>query len=149
AAAMVITRQPTNVRIAASTQASGVTQMQLIDDVLSLDAVKQSGKLAYDQSGFSPADMDVVEIHDCFSMTEIISSEELGFFAKGKGFEAVEASRTKSTGDIPINTSGGLLSRGHPIGATGIAQVYQIVQQLRGKAANQVNNAKVGLSQNL
>lgn len=123
--------------------------MQLTDDLLSLDAVKKSGELAYEKAGLGPEDIDVVEIHDCFSMTEIISSEELGFFKKGEGYLAVEQGRTKSSGDVPINTSGGLLSRGHPIGATGIAQIYQIVSQLRGNAANQVDDAKIGLAQNL
>lgn len=149
AAAVIISKKPSNIRIAASTQASGVTQMQLTDDLLSLDAVKKSGELAYEKAGLGPEDIDVVEIHDCFSMTEIISSEELGFFKKGEGYLAVEQGRTKSSGDVPINTSGGLLSRGHPIGATGIAQIYQIVSQLRGNAANQVDDAKIGLAQNL
>lgn len=149
ATALIISRTPSDVRIAASTQASGPTQMQATDDLLSLEAVRQSGALAYEKSGYQPQDIDVIEIHDCFSMTEIISSEELGFFKKGEGYIAVEEGRTKASGDVPINTSGGLLSRGHPIGATGIAQVYQIVAQLRGQAANQVLDAKVGLAQNL
>ena len=149
AAAVIISRKPSNVRIAASTQASGVTQMQMADDLLSLESVRQSGKLAYEKAGLGPGDVDVIEIHDCFSMTEIISSEELGFFNKGEGYMAVEQGRTKATGDVPINTSGGLLSRGHPIGATGIAQIHQLVLQLRGQAPNQVSGAEIALAQNL
>lgn len=149
AAAMVISRKASDIRIAASTQASGSTQMQATEALLSLEAVKKSGELAYEKAGIGPEDVDVIEIHDCFSMTEIISSEELGFFKKGEGYLAIEQGRTKATGDVPINTSGGLLSRGHPIGATGIAQVHQIVAQLRGQAPNQVHDAKIGLAQNL
>jgi len=149
AAAIIISRDPADVRIVASAQASGVTQMQMAEDLLSLEAVKHSGAIAYEKAGLGPEDVDVIEIHDCFSMTEIISSEELGFFQKGEGYLALEQGRTKASGDVPINTSGGLLSRGHPIGATGIAQIYQIVLQLRGQAPNQVENANIGLAQNL
>jgi acetyl-CoA C-acetyltransferase len=149
AAAVVISRKKSNIHILASSQASGVTQMQQSEDILSLPAVRESGKKAYEMAGLGPKDIDVVEIHDCFSMTEILSSEELGFFNKLEGFIAVEEGRTKPDGDVPINTSGGLLSKGHPIGATGIAQIYQIVSQLRGTAPNQVNNPRIGLAQNL
>ena len=82
-------------------------------------------------------------------MTEIIATEELGFFNRLEGWKAVEEGRTKVSGDKPVNTSGGLLSRGHPIGATGVAQIYQLVRQLRGTAANQVNNPRLALAQNL
>lgn len=149
AAAVVISRKKSNIHILASSQASGVTQMQQSDDILSLPAVRESGKKAYEMAGLGPKDIDVVEIHDCFSMTEIVSSEELGFFNKLEGFIAVEEGRTKPDGDVPINTSGGLLSKGHPIGATGVAQIFQIVSQLRGTAPNQVNNPRIGLAQNL
>lgn len=149
AAAVVLTKHETDIRILASAQASGPTQMQNIEDLLTLNAVKRSGELAFEKAGLGPEDIDVVEIHDCFSITEIVASESLGFFERGKGFEAVAEGRTKPDGDVPINTSGGLLSRGHPIGATGIAQIYQIVQQLRGIAPNQVEGARIGLAQNL
>jgi acetyl-CoA C-acetyltransferase len=82
-------------------------------------------------------------------MTELIAIEELGFFQKGEGWKAVEEGLTKHGGKVTVNTSGGLLSRGHPIGATGISQIYQIVSQLRGTAANQVDGANIGLAQNL
>ena len=81
--------------------------------------------------------------------SKILVIEELGFFTKREGWKAVEEGRTKSTGDKPVNTSGGLLSRGHPIGATGVAQIYQLVRQLRGTAPNQVNGARLALAQNL
>src|SRR5699024_2420802 len=82
-------------------------------------------------------------------MTEIASSESLGFFKRGEGYIAVEEGRTSFQGDVPINTSGGLLSKGHPIGATGISQIHQLVSQLRGNAPNQVHNPRIALAQNL
>lgn len=149
AAAIVISRQKSNIKIRASAQASGPTQMQNTEELLSLPAVRESGRIAYEKSGLGPEDIDVVEIHDCFSMTEIISSEELGFFNKLEGYIAVQLGKTKPNGEKPINTSGGLLSKGHPIGATGVSQLYQIVSQLRGNAPNQVEGARIGLAQNL
>jgi acetyl-CoA C-acetyltransferase len=114
-----------------------------------LPSIRESANQAYKIAGLGPEDIDVVELHDCFTMTEIIAIEELGFFNKGTGWEAVEQGLTKYGGKVPVNTSGGLLSKGHPIGATGLAQVYQIVSQLRGTSCNQVDGAKVGLTQNL
>ncbi len=149
AAALVISKEKSAIHIRSTAQASGPTQMQDADNLLSIPAIRESGRLAYEKAGVSPEDIDVVEIHDCFSMTEIIAIEELGFFSKGEGWKAVEEGKTKPTGEKPVNTSGGLLSRGHPIGATGIAQIYQLVQQLRGTAANQVLNPRLALAQNL
>lgn len=149
AAAVILSRKESDVRILASTQASGPTQMQNVEDLLLLNAVKQSGETAFEKAGLTPKDIDVIEIHDCFSITEIVASESLGFFEKGTGYKAVEEGRTQADGDVPINTSGGLLSKGHPIGATGISQIYQLVKQLRGTAPNQVKDAKVALAQNL
>jgi len=149
AAAAVLSNKSSDIRIAASAQASGPTQMQNAEELLTLQAVEESGKEAYEKAGIGPEDIDVVEIHDCFSMTEIISSEALGFFPKGEGYIALDEGRTKPDGDVPINTSGGLLSKGHPIGATGISQIFQVVQQLRGNAPNQAENARIGLAQNL
>lgn len=149
AAAVVLSNEKSNIRMLASTQASGPTQMQNVDDLLTLEAVRQSGLQAYDKASLGPKDVDVVEIHDCFSITEIVSSESLGLFEKGEGYIALEEGRTKPNGDTPINTSGGLLSKGHPIGATGVSQIVQIVLQLRGKAPNQVESPRIGLAQNL
>ncbi|GEL78584.1 thiolase C-terminal domain-containing protein [Tenuibacillus multivorans] len=149
AAAVVVSKNKSDIEIKSSAQASGPTQMQNAENLLSIPAVGESGRLAYEKAGLGPEDIDVVEIHDCFSMTEIISSEELGFFNRGEGYLAVEQGRTKPDGDKPINTSGGLLSKGHPIGATGVSQIYQITHQLRGTAVNQVEGAKIGLAQNL
>jgi acetyl-CoA acetyltransferase len=109
-------------------------------------AVKQS----YDMSGLSPKDIDVVELHDCFSIATIIALESLGLFEFGKSGEAIEKGETKIGGKLPVNPSGGLKAKGHPIGATGTAQVYEIVKQLRGECGErQVEGAKIGMTDTL
>ena len=109
-----------------------------------------SAKQAYDMAGLSPKDIDVCELHDCFSIATIIALEGLGFFESGKASEAVERGETKIGGKIPVNPSGGLKSKGHPIGATGTAQVYDIVNQLRGECGErQVEGAKTGMTDTL
>jgi acetyl-CoA acetyltransferase len=101
---------------------------------------------AYAQAGMESKDINVAEVHDAMSPIELISCEDLGFCKKGEGIRFLKEGRTKISGDIPINTSGGLCGRGHPIGATGIAQVAEIVWQLRGEAGpRQVSNPKVGM----
>ncbi|MCX5827402.1 MAG: propanoyl-CoA acyltransferase [Deltaproteobacteria bacterium] len=107
-----------------------------------------SVKQAYDMAGLGPKDIDVCELHDCFSIASIIAAEGLGFAELGKGGELWEKGETKIGGKIPINISGGLKSKGHPIGATGASQVYEIAHQLRGELKDQgrqVEGAKVGL----
>lgn len=150
AAAVVIEGNTKNgVEVIASGQASGTPIMQEVNDLTRIPATYEAATQAYEQASIEPKDVDVVELHDCFSMTEIIAIEELGFFEKGTGFEAIEKQLTEQGGNIPVNTSGGLLSKGHPIGATGIAQIVQIISQLRGEACNQVERARIGLAQNL
>ena len=97
-----------------------------------------------------PEDIDVAEVHDAFTTFEIISTEDLGFFDPGKGTEALINGATKLDGELPINPSGGLKSRGHPVGVSGLAQVIEIVWQLRGNAGRrQVKSARVGLTQSI
>jgi acetyl-CoA C-acetyltransferase/acetyl-CoA acyltransferase len=113
-----------------------------------LRAREISVKQAYDMAGVGPDDIDVCELHDCFSIASIIAAESLGFADFGKGGELWENGGTRIGGKIPINISGGLKSKGHPIGATGASQVYEIVRQLRGDLVDQgrqVEGAKVGL----
>ncbi len=108
--------------------------------------VARTSKMAYEMAGLGPEDMDVAEIHDAFSIAEMIVYEALGFCEKGAGARLVEEERTSLGGDIVVNPGGGLLSRGHPIGATGLLQTAEIVCQLRGEAgARQVQGAKVGI----
>jgi acetyl-CoA acetyltransferase len=105
---------------------------------------------AYKQSGLTNRDIDFAEVHDCFTLTQIINIEDLGFFEKGHGGDAVAAGEITLTGGKPINTSGGLKAKGHPIGATGVSQIYEIVTQIRGEAGErQIKKAEVGLAHNL
>jgi acetyl-CoA C-acetyltransferase/acetyl-CoA acyltransferase len=109
-----------------------------------------AAKQSYDMAGLSPKDIDVVELHDCFSIATIIALESLGFFEFGKSGEAIEKGETKIGGKMPVNPSGGLKAKGHPIGATGTAQVYEIVKQLRGECGErQVEGAKIGMTDTL
>ncbi|MGH3494139.1 MAG: thiolase C-terminal domain-containing protein, partial [Sciscionella sp.] len=101
-----------------------------------------------EQAGIEPTDIDVAELHDCFSMAEIVDSEDLGFFDKGEGGPAAAAGRSGLEGEVTINPSGGLLSKGHPTGATGCGQVYEAVRQLRGEHPAQVPKARIGLTHN-
>jgi len=120
------------------------------DSLVSFSAVKKSAEQAYKMAELSPQDIDTAEVHDCFSIAEIIVTEDLGFFEKGKGALAVRDGSTQIGGKIPVNTSGGLKSKGHPVGATGAAQIVEITEQLRGASGNrQIENAKIGLTQNM
>ena len=101
-------------------------------------------------AGKKAEDLDVVEVHDCFTIAEIMATEAIGLFEPGMGAKAVEDGLTAIGGKIPVNTSGGLKSKGHPVGATGVAQAAEITTQLRGEAGErQVAGAKVGLAQNM
>jgi len=99
-----------------------------------LSAATNAAQQAYAMAGISAADIDVAEVHDCFTIAEIIATEDLGFFAPGEGFKAAEAGITARDGKRPINTSGGLKAKGHPVGASGVGQVVEIWKQLRGEA---------------
>ena len=120
------------------------------EDITMLRAVKTSAQAAYDMAKVTPRDISFAEVHDCFSIAEICIIEELGFVEKGKGGSFTEQGRTALEGPVPVNPSGGLKSKGHPVGATGVAQVVEVVEQLRGTAGNrQVKNAHIGLTQNM
>ncbi len=115
-----------------------------------LSGTRVAGERAYKMAGKTPEDINVAEFHDCFTIAEIMVLEELGFCEKGKGGEYTESCNTHIGGKIPVNTSGGLKSKGHPVGATGVAQVLEITKQLRGECGDrQVEGAKVGLTQNM
>ena len=112
-------------------------------------ALRRAADAAYRMAGVTPADVDLAEVHDCFSIAELIACEELGFCAKGEGGPFVEAGRSDYGGDLVVNPRGGLIGCGHPLGATGIAQAAEIYAQLRGEAgARQVPEAAVGLTHN-
>jgi len=119
-------------------------------DLSRVPATERAAAAAYRQAGIGPEDVDVVELHDCFTIAEIVATEGLGLFEPGAGGRAVEEGLTSLGGKIPVNVSGGLKAKGHPIGATGAAQVAEIVTQLRGEAGpRQVDGARRGLAHTL
>jgi acetyl-CoA C-acetyltransferase len=119
-------------------------------DLSRVPATERAAAAAYRQAGVGPRDVDVVELHDCFTIAEIVATEGLGLFEPGAGGRAAEAGRTSLGGEIPVNPSGGLKAKGHPIGATGAAQIAEIVTQIRGEAGpRQVDGAKTGLTHTL
>ena len=116
-------------------------------DYTRLIARESSAKQAYQMAGLTPQDIDVCELHDCFTIAEIVATEGLGFFDFGDGGAAVERGDTQLGGKVVINPSGGLKAKGHPVGATGVAQIYEIVNQLRGNCGpRQVEGAKIGMT---
>lgn len=119
-------------------------------DPLVLDAVRLSSQKAYEMAGVGPKDISVAELHDAFVIFELLNSEEVGFFERGKSFIGVRNGETEIGGRIPINTSGGLKAKGHPVGATGVSQVYELCRQLRGEAeeGRQVKDPKYGMAVN-
>lgn len=113
-------------------------------------ATLSAAKQAYAMAGIKQTDIDFAEVHDCFTITQIINIEDLGFFEKGKGALAVTEGKTTAQGNLPINVSGGLKAKGHPIGATGLSQIYEVVTQLRGEGgARQLKHAEIGLTHNI
>jgi acetyl-CoA C-acetyltransferase len=119
-------------------------------DITTFPAVVAAGRQAYEAAGIGPGQIDFAELHDCFTIAEIIASEDLGFVAKGEGGHFAAAGCSAINGKIPINSTGGLKSKGHPVGATGVAQICDVVAQLRGEAGEcQVPRHRVGLAQNL
>ena len=120
------------------------------NDLTSLVAIKEAARQAYEMSGLGPDDIDVAEVHDCFTIAEIMAIEDLGFFPAGKGPKAIDEGLTTREGLKPVNPSGGLKAKGHPIGASGIGQVVEIWHQLRGEAGpRQIPNVRVGLTHNV
>ena len=139
------------VHIIGTSQASG-RPLHDAEELTSLSAAKVAASKAYEMAGVTPDDIQLAEVHDCFTIAEIVAAEDLGFFAPGEGPRAVDEGRTALTGDKPINTSGGLKAKGHPVGASGIAQIGEIFHQLRGEAGpRQVANPnlELGLTHNV
>lgn len=138
------------VKIIGSAMATDSIALHDRRDLTTLDAVKMATMQSLKMAGKDVHEINVTEVHDCFSIAEIIVSESMGFFACGKGAEAAANGETRIDGKFPINPSGGLKSKGHPVGATGVAQAIEITHQLRGEAGKrQVKNARVGVTQNM
>ena len=119
------------------------------DDPTTMGGVVESGQTAYERAGLGSDDIDVAELHDMFTILEFLQMEGLDFAEKGEAWKAVEEGRTEKDGDLPINTSGGLKSKGHPLGASGVAQGYEIYEQLMGEAGPRQVEAETGLACNV
>ena len=138
------------VKIIGSGQASDTLALHGRKDICTFESTIHAAKMAYKQANISPKDIDIAEVHDCFTIGEILAIEDLGFVKKGEGGKAIDNKITTRDGEIPINTSGGLKAKGHPVGATGLAQIAEIVMQLRGEAdQRQVKEAEIGLAHNI
>jgi len=138
------------VEIAASTVATDHVSINEREDMLTLWSTVAASRKAYEMAKVEPKDVDVVEVHDAFSILGVISLEDLGFAEKGKGWTLVKEGEIEKDGKVPTNTMGGLLGRGHPIGGTGLYQVIEAYYQLTNRAgSNQVDDAKVALTQSL
>jgi acetyl-CoA C-acetyltransferase len=118
-------------------------------DMTTFPATVKAAKAAYAIAGIGPDDIDVAEVHDCFTGVELISYEDLGFVKKFGAYKLIEDGTTAIGGTKPVNPSGGLKAKGHPPGATGVAQCTELFEQLRGEASNQVEGARTGLAQNI
>lgn len=138
------------IKVSASAHATDTFQLAQRDDISFLKSTAIASQKAYKMAGITPQDIDFAEVHDCFTIAEIMVIEALGFCEKGKGGIFTKEGNTRRDGKIPINPSGGLKSKGHPVGATGVAQVCEVVTQLRkdGKL-RQLNKAERGLCQNM
>lgn len=132
-------------------QASG-RGLNAADDLTYFEATQHAANEAYEMAGLTPADIQFAEVHDCFSIAELLHIEDLGFFKPGEGYKAVSDGLTRLDGEKPINTSGGLKCKGHPVGATGAAQLIEVWEQLRNKAGDRsvpIENLRVGAAHNL
>lgn len=153
AAAVVLSSEPADSRsvpVLASAVASDAISLSQRDSHTSFAAAKEAARRAYAQAGVGPAGIDFAEVHDCFTIAELVAMEDLGFCAPGESGLLVRAGVTMPDGRLPINASGGLKAGGHAIGATGVGQVYEVVAQVRGEAGErQLERARVGLTHNV
>lgn len=157
AAAVVLTRESiakkytdTPIKIKGIGSGSDTMQVAHRKSLTSLQGAKDAARKAYAMAGITADDVDVAEVHDCFTIAEIIATEDLGFFEPGQGGPAALDQQTYIGGKVAVNVDGGLKSKGHPLGATGVSQAYELRKQLLGEAGNrQVDGATIGLSHNV
>jgi acetyl-CoA C-acetyltransferase len=149
AAAVILTSDPTDVKISGIGQGTDTLGVRFRDSFTAFRSTQLAAKKAYDMAGLRPQDIDFAEVHDAFTPFEVIGTEDLGFFEPGKGARAAERGGTSLEGEIPVNPSGGLKARGHPVGASGLAQIVEIVWQLRHEVEprRQVPQSNIGLAQ--
>jgi len=148
ASAMVLTSQPTRIRVSGIGHATDTASVRYRTSFTSFNSTKEAAQKAYIMARCNPSDIQFAEVHDAFTLFEIIGTEDLGFFPPGEGWKALEEGITHLEGRLPINPSGGLKARGHPVGASGLAQLVEIVYQLRGDAGRkrQRERAEIGLA---
>ena len=137
------------VAVRAVAQAGGPVAPERLESFVGLPAAAAAARTALDEAGIAIADVDVAEVHDCFTVAEWIALEDLGAFGRGEAAHATADGATRVGGILPVNPSGGLLAKGHPIGATGVAQLVELARQLRGEADNQVAGAELALAHNV
>ncbi|MHB8050472.1 MAG: thiolase C-terminal domain-containing protein [Coriobacteriia bacterium] len=153
AAAVIISREPRGPRsvpILGSGVGADVISLAQRDDHTSFIAARTAAQAAYGQAGITAADVDLAEVHDCFTIAEIVAMEDLGLAAPGEAVDLIRDGQTSLGGSMPVNVSGGLKAGGHAIGATGVGQVYEAVRQLRGEAGErQVVDARIAVTHNV
>ncbi len=150
AAAAVISNDKSDIKVAASALATDYLAPFEREDMTVWNGTVKAGKEAFEQAGIEPKDINVAELHDAFSIVELIAYEDLGFCKKGDGKELIRSGYVALDGKMPVNTSGGLKARGHPISPTGVAMIVEIVDQLRSRCGErQVNNSEIGLTHNV
>ena len=139
-----------SVAITGTGQASDSLALHDRESITGTPAADEAAQMAYDDAGVTPDDVDVAEVHDCFTIAEVLAIESLGFFEKGEGITAAREGKTAIDGELPVNLSGGLKAKGHPVGATGGAQISEMTKLLRGDHVNSdaVSDATVGLTHN-
>jgi acetyl-CoA acetyltransferase len=151
ASAMILTSQPTPIKVSGIGHATDTVAARHRTSFTSFNSTKEAAQKAYTMAQLNPSDIQFAEVHDAFTLFEIIGTEDLGFFSAGEGWKALEEGITSLRGRLPINPSGGLKARGHPVGASGLAQLAEIVYQLRGEAGTerQLERAEIGLAHSI
>ena len=149
-AAAILSKEKSDVEIIGSGFATDYLLTFGREIITHFKATRLAAQAAYSQAKIRPGDVEVAEVHDAFTSVELFSYEDLGFAPIGKGAELIRSGKVNLDGELPINPSGGLKAKGHPISATGLAQIYEITNQLRGKCGErQVKNAEIGLCHNI
>src|SRR3989338_7656336 len=149
AAAAVLTSDRTDIEIVGSGLATDSLPTFERDDMTTWEATKRAASAAYEQADVIDSDIDFAEVHDAFTIVELMAYEDLGFADKGKGQKLIQDNTTRLDGRLPVNMSGGLKAKGHPISATGLSQIYELAKQLRSEAAERQVKGKTALAQNI
>ncbi len=150
AAAAVISKDKSDIEIVGSDLCTDRVAPFESEDLTEWDATSVSAKNAFKQAGLTPSDIDFIELHDAFTIVELMSYEDLGFAKKGQGAKLIRDGYVNLDGKMPVNTSGGLKAKGHPPSATGLSQIYEIVKQMRNQAGDrQITNNKIALAHNI